>query len=52
MRRNAVLALYQIYLNFGDDLISDIDEMMDKLLKDETDLSTKRNAFALLFHTD
>ncbi len=52
VRRNAILALYQIYLNFGDDLISDIDEHMEKLLNNESDLSTRRNAFLLLFHTN
>lgn len=46
------MCLYEIFLNFGDDLISDMDEMMEKLLQDETDLSTKRNAFLLLFHVN
>lgn len=52
VRRNAVVCLYEIFLNFGDDLISDMDEMMEKLLLNETDLSTKRNAFLLLFHAN
>lgn len=50
VRRNAVVCLYEIFLNFGDDLISDMDEMMEKLLQTENDLSAKRNAFLLLFH--
>lgn len=29
-----------------------MDEMMEKLLLNETDLSTKRNAFLLLFHAN
>ncbi|CAD8125535.1 unnamed protein product [Paramecium sonneborni] len=52
VRRNAVVCLYEIFLNFGDDLISDLDELMEKLLLNETDLSTKRNAFLLLFHAN
>lgn len=50
VRRNAIVALYNIFLNFQDDLIPDIDEYMEKILLNETDLSTKRNAFLLLFH--
>ena len=49
VRRNAIVALYNIFLNFGDDLIPDIDEYMEKILLNESDLSTKRNAFLLLF---
>ncbi|CAD8103287.1 unnamed protein product [Paramecium primaurelia] len=52
VRRNAIVCLYEIFLNFGDDLISDLDELMEKLLLNETDLSTKRNAFLLLFHAN
>ena len=29
VRRNAIVALYNIFLNFGDDLIPDIDEYME-----------------------
>ncbi|KAL4477504.1 hypothetical protein ABPG74_002654 [Tetrahymena malaccensis] len=52
VRRNAIVAIYQIFLNFGDDLINDIDTEMEKVLQNETDLSTKRNAFLLLYHTN
>jgi coatomer subunit beta len=52
VRRNAVVCLYEIFLSFGDDIISDMDEMMEVLLMSESDLSTKRNAFLLLFHTN
>lgn len=52
VRRNAIIAIYQIFLNFGDDLINDIDAEMEKVLQNETDLSTKRNAFLLLYHTN
>lgn len=50
VRRNAVSCLYNIYLNFKDELISDIDEHIQKLLLSETDLSTKRTAFLVLFN--
>ena len=50
VRRNAISCLYLIFLQFRDDLIPDIDEHIDKLLVNETDLSTKRNAFLLLFN--
>lgn len=52
VRRNAIIAIYQIYLHFGEDLINDIDSEMEKVLNNETDLSTKRNAFLLLYHTN
>ena len=52
VRRNAVSCLYQIYLHFQDELIPDIDEHVSKLLVSENDLSTKRNAFLLLFHVN
>ncbi|KRX00780.1 Armadillo-type fold [Pseudocohnilembus persalinus] len=52
VRRNAVVALNRIYLHFGDDLVGEVDEQMEKILINETDLSTKRNAFQLLFHAN
>jgi coatomer subunit beta len=52
VRRNAVVCLYEIFLSSGDDLVSDVDEIMEKMLLSETDLSTKRNAFLLLFHAN
>ena len=39
-------------MNFGGDLIEDIDISMEKILQNETDISTKRNAFLLLFHSN
>jgi coatomer subunit beta len=45
VRRNAVVALNRIYLHFGDDLVGEVDVQMEKILINETDLSTKRNAF-------
>lgn len=52
VRRNAVVCLYEVFVNFGDDLISDLDESMERVLLNESDLSTKRNAFLLLFHAN
>lgn len=52
VRKNAIVCLYQIYLNFGNEIASDLDEQMEKILQTETDISTKRNAFLLLFHTN
>jgi coatomer subunit beta len=60
VRRNCVALLYKIYLKFNgikfeiffiftDDLTPDIDVNMETLLQKESDLSTKRNAFLLLF---
>lgn len=48
VRRNAVVCLYNVFLNFGSDVIGDIDDEVEELLVKETDLSTKRNAFLLL----
>lgn len=52
VRRNAVVCLYQVFLSFGVEVIGDIDEEVEKLLLTETDLSTKRNAFLLLHHSN
>ncbi len=48
VRRNAVICLYNIYMHFGSDIIGEIDDEIEELLRRETDLSTKRNAFILL----
>lgn len=48
VRRNAVICLYNVYMHFGSDIIGEIDDEIEELLKKETDLSTKRNAFILL----
>ena len=52
VRRNAVSCLYIIFLTFQTELIPDIDEHIEKLLQTENDLSTKRNAFLLLFNAN
>lgn len=39
-------------MHFGADIIGEIDDDIEELLKTETDLSTKRNAFILLNKTN
>jgi coatomer subunit beta len=50
VRRNAIMCLYAIFTNTGLELIEDCIDQIESLLLNETDLSTKRNAFFLLFH--
>ena len=38
-------------MHYGSDIIGEIDDEIEELLKTETDLSTKRNAFILLNKT-
>ena len=51
VRRNAVLAIFKIYINF-DKLIPDAPELILDFLDRETDASCKRNAFLMLIHLD
>jgi coatomer subunit beta len=48
VRRNAVLAVFAIYKSF-EYLLPDAPELVQKVLEDEVDPSTKRNAFLMLF---
>lgn len=49
VRRNAVLAIDSMYqLPKGELLIPDAPELIDNFLRNEQDLSSKRNAFAML----
>lgn len=51
VRRNAVLAIMSVFkLPGGDILLQDAPEMILGLLDTESDLSTRRNAFLLLFN--
>jgi coatomer subunit beta len=50
VRRNAIMCIYAIFTATGTDLIEDCVDQIESLLINETDLSTKRNAFFLLFH--
>lgn len=51
VRRNAVLAIFKIYINF-EHLIPDAPEVVLEFLARETDASCKRNAFLMLIHLD
>lgn len=51
VRRNAVLAIFKIYINF-EFLIPDAPELILDFLSRETDASCKRNAFLMLIHLD
>lgn len=50
VRRNAALAVYSIHKNFGDQLLPDGAELMEKFIQAETDISARRNAFLMLFN--
>jgi coatomer subunit beta len=50
VRRNAALAAYSIHRNFGDQLLPDGPELMEKFIASETDTSARRNAFLMLFN--
>lgn len=51
VRRNTVLAIYAIYKNY-DYLIPDAPELVENFLKNEKDMSCKRNAFIMLLNSD
>jgi hypothetical protein len=44
------MCLYSIYTNFGLEIVENSIDSIEKLLIQETDLSTKRNSFLLLFN--
>lgn len=50
VRRNAALAVYSIHKNFGDQLLPDGPELMEKFIQAEADVSARRNAFLMLFN--
>lgn len=50
VRRNAALAIYSIHKNFGDQLLPDGPEIMEKFIAQESDVSARRNAFLMLFN--
>ena len=50
VRRNAALAVYSIHKNFGDQLLPDGPELMEKFIRAESDMSARRNAFLMLFN--
>lgn len=50
VRRNAALAVYSIHKNFGEQLLPDGAELMEKFIAQESDMSARRNAFLMLFN--
>lgn len=49
VRKYAVMAVYTIHKNFGDDLMPDADDLIEAFLKSEADASARRNAFLMLY---
>ncbi|GBG29303.1 Coatomer subunit beta [Hondaea fermentalgiana] len=49
VRKYAVMAVYTIFKNFGDDLMPDADDLIETFLKNEADASARRNAFLMLY---
>ncbi len=50
VRRNAALAVYSIHRTFGEQLLPDGPELMEKFIAEESDVSARRNAFLMLFN--
>lgn len=50
VRRNAALALYYIHKTFGENLLPDGPELMEKFILGESDSAARRNAFLFLFN--
>lgn len=50
VRRNAIMCLHAVFQNFGAEIVENSIDDIEKILIQETDLSTKRNAFLLLFN--
>lgn len=48
VRRNAALCVYHIHKNFGEQLLPDGPELMEKFINVETDTSARRNAYLML----
>ena len=46
------MCIYNIFQTTGMELIEDFVDEIEKMCTTETDLSTKRNSFILLFHMD
>eukprot|EP01035_Chromulina_nebulosa_P019621 gene19621-25530_t len=48
VRRNAVLAVYNIHKKFGEALLPDANELVEKFILSESDTGARRNAFLML----
>lgn len=49
VRKNAVMTVYMMYKTFGDVLIPDAPELIERVLHSESDAGARRNAFLMLF---
>ena len=52
VRRNAIMCIYAVYKTFGLDSVENSIEDIESILINESDMSTKRNAFLLLFNLE
>lgn len=52
VRRNAIMCIYAIYQTFGLETVENCIEDIENILISESDMSTKRNSFLLLFNLD
>ncbi|GMI44246.1 hypothetical protein TrCOL_g12651 [Triparma columacea] len=50
VRKNAALCIFHCYKLFGDNLIPDAPELMERFILAETDICARRNAFLMLFN--
>ena len=50
VRRNAALCVYSIHKSFGEQLLPDGPELMERFIAEEKDDSARRNAFLMLFN--
>ncbi|RHY83589.1 hypothetical protein DYB37_005213, partial [Aphanomyces astaci] len=49
VRKNAVMTVYTMYKTFGDALIPDAPELIERFIVTESDSSARRNAYLMLF---
>ena len=52
VRRNAIMSIFAVYNTFGLDVVENSIEDIENILISESDMSTKRNSFLLLFNLD
>lgn len=50
VRKNAALCIFHVYKLFGDNLLPDAPELMERFILAETDICARRNAFLMLFN--
>ena len=52
VRRNAIMCIFAVHNTFGLDVVENSIEDVENILITESDMSTKRNSFLLLFNLD